>query len=209
MVAWLSGQPPEVWLWFAGRGNWDTCIPLFIWMVERRVCDAAVVASLFWEASPEVFAEDFAADSDGLKDCEYFELIRTILLAWPTRPPGDVGLKRLNPEAAAAYRANLTGEWGGIDPLGVPDWLFGPFGAREPEDVSHRVAGDGYLSGIFFYLGMWFGDTPPARAHWQKNDEPAAMTRAERRLQIIVGLALISPSILLGSWYLYRGLGAL
>jgi hypothetical protein len=129
LVAWLSNQPPEVWLWFAQSGNWDTCVPLFIWMVEQPACDAAVVATLFWEAGPSSFAADIRAGTEDFGESEYFELIRTILLAWPGRPPCDDGLKLPSVESAAAYRAQVANQWNGADPLRVPEWLFGPFGA--------------------------------------------------------------------------------
>jgi len=47
MVAWLSREPAETWLWFAQRANWDTCAPVLMWMVEQPRCHAAVVAWLF------------------------------------------------------------------------------------------------------------------------------------------------------------------
>lgn len=209
LIAWLSGQPPEVWLWFAGTGNWDTCIPVFTWMVEQPTCDAAVIAALFWEANPTNLAERTIAGERRPAEWDSDELVQLILLTWRSRPPWDDGFRVSVANPSQAYRQRVASAWGGADPLAVPEWLFGPFGTLEAQSLSASIASDEQLRNVFLELGMWYGDAPPAEAHWQKTNEPAAMTPAERRLQIKVGLALISPSILLGGWYLYKWWAAL
>jgi hypothetical protein len=197
MVAWLSIEPAETWLWFAQHGNWDTCVPVFLWMVEQPECDAAVLASLFWEARPANLAERVAAGEARPAEWEADELVQLILLTWRGRVPRNAGLEPAKTRFDKAYRAFVSSQPGGVDPLAVPEWLFGPFGTADHEDLGHRVASDDHLRGVFLELGMHFGDAPPVAVKTQGPDTPADMTPAERRMQITIGLALMTPMILL------------
>lgn len=213
MTAWLSGQPPNVWMWFAQRANPGTCMPILTWMIEQPTCDRAVVATIFWNCEPRNLAETLAAGEDRSVVWDEEELVELILLTWPEPPARDAGLQAQLDGKDVAYRAYLEARTTGDDPLSIPAWLFGPFGntpcrATTADLLDH----DEDLRNKMYALGMWYGVSPPEHSPDHPSAEtgapltiirkaPEGETPEDKRWRIGVGVGLIGFAVLMG-WVL-------
>lgn len=215
MTSWLSGQSPDVWMWFAQHANPDTCTPVLSWMIEQPSCDRSVVATIFWNCEPEHLADTLIRGDDRSVIWDEEELAELVLLTWREAPARTCGLSAQVDERIAAYRAFLAGSDTPADPLSVPAWLFGPFGDRPCGATTDRLLQDHeHLHALMYELGVWFGDSPPPPGHDYPDEGTrgrsqtiaevlASETREEKRWRIGVGTGLIAFAALMG-WALTR-----
>jgi hypothetical protein len=208
VIAWLSNQAADVWMWFAGQADWDSCMPIFDWMIRQPYCDRAVAATLFWSSDPEPLASRLAEGQSKPHLWYGDDLARLIIKRFPEAPVHDAGLRPETLGFNQTYRRFLTSQPGRHDPLAVPAWLFGPFGGRDIDQrTPQAVLNDQQLRQALLRLGTAFEAARPV-ALWSKrpshikamlaNETPDA--RWQRHL---FGLALLVPSVLLLGWVVF------
>ncbi len=168
---WIKDQPQDAWLLWARGVNWDSADLVFKRMIADPRCDLALVAYLFWNASPEFAMKnpshfisgdlvyeivknlecDFYSDSNLFYDRREFQRIAQHLRNYFAHPDSSAAAFRLPRILCGPFngrKANVPLDYGQEieDELAEFDEFFdGKFARDESEHWDRQVAGGNVL----------------------------------------------------------------
>ncbi len=163
MLAWLADKDVDVRHTIAAQLNWDSAVPVLIWIVSQDDCDGATAISVAWMASPEYYADKLLSGR-AMTASDDLALFQLILARFQrgAYPRNELAWFDYTAQRAAYYLEQLAGR---PDPFDLPPAFFASAPGRPPRVPPDRDARcSPHVWDLLAALGTYAGRRPAGGA---------------------------------------------